>query len=416
MSNRRYGRAAALQLECLYPILGALVICACGSGDGVEDNANEIGSVGLRSGLPDPATEIIPDEDEGGPYAEPVLICVRDEAREAVTEEERAFGEAYYPLAVDAEIAEFPELRAALGFDHLENCEQARAWTAVRGVIVDGQPPPGMQDPGEADEVLDKIFVGVWHMNNAVFGLIRFGADGVGGCSSAVIGPRLIITAAHCVAANTTLCSDGLGNSYACNRGELFELRRANSLNGTYQSYGTRSVTTFKNDNYGGVGDPGDDIALIYLEDLTLPTSYAYGIDVRTPLGWFTLGGGWGRTSTNAGNDAMIGLRKAPGDNVFDVDWWPPSFTYIRDTGDGDVHLCKGDSGGPVVSFYGVAGLFSQFQGTNCRVNSGDYEDWVSPRAKMGWLEARIRAVGQCPLASPGCCSRVNSNQQAVCF
>jgi V8-like Glu-specific endopeptidase len=386
-----------------------------------------------------PPLNSIPEVNGGGPFAEPVLVCADDEAREA-NEEERPFGDAYYPIAVDAEIALFPELQKALGFSHLENCKQARAWSALRSAIVDGHPekpidltpdaeepaspaeaPPPIDLTRDADEQgesadVDKIYQGVWApLDDSVVGLVRVGIDGGHGCSSVAIGPRLLLTAAHCVAANTTLC-----NSYQCNISELFELRRAAPFNpvtgNAYTSYGTRKVTTFKHEGWGGDGDRGDDIALLYLEDMAVTS--VRPLDLALPLGWF-YASGWGRTTSSGLNDSRVGLRVGHGDQKFDVDWWPTDFSFIEDSGDADVDVCKGDSGGPAYSSRGIVGLVHGHSGSNsnCRVNTGDPEWWTATWKKVPWIEDRIRAVHQCPLGgTPDCCYYDSSGTQKWCW
>jgi hypothetical protein len=47
-------------------------------------------------------------------------------------------------------------------------------------------------------------------------------------------------------------------------------------------------------------------------------------------------------------------LSRPYDDGEFDVDWWPPSFLYVIDSGDDDVDLCQGDSGAPAFSDLGV--------------------------------------------------------------
>jgi trypsin len=367
------------------------------------------------------AGESLGNEARTSEWAEPTILCGK--AGDLLPDgTRRAFDDVYYPNAINAEIAQHTPLREALGFDGVANCEQAHLWSTSRLSIVEGEPaeasPPepvaAEPDPGP----IEKVWEGLNHVDDSIPMLLKAGIDGDGLCSSVAITRRHLLTAAHCVGANTTVCGTA-PNQVACNRDETFEIVRATAGGGRV-SYGTYSVTTYKHEGYGGIGDPGDDIALLEVRSgWNLPAAAVRSIALVTPSAQTSLAAaGWGRTSQYNPSNAGY-LKKPKGNGVFNLDWVPRDATYFFDDNDDDVNLCKGDSGGPVVSGLGVVGLFSEFEadsGHFCRHRSGLKERWVTVGTKIGWIEARLRNHPNytCPGTGGFCCT--HTAQSASCL
>lgn len=154
----------------------------------------------------------------------------------------------------------------------------------------------------------------------------------IAGCTATLVGPRLVVTASHCVDYTSRTTPGRYGT---------FEIRR---FAGDSQRYTVERIAAYA----GGVGD--DDVALLRL-------STEVPADIATPAGI-------ARTNPSSGTAVSIfgygcqrrGTSGTWAKQRLDVTWGPDS-----------ANLCPGDSGGPTIAP----------DGTVLRVNSGYYLDWA---------------------------------------
>lgn len=330
----------------------------------------------------------------------------------------------FYPAVIDAEIARFPELRDAVGSDAVETCEQARRWSDARLSIVEGEIPSSELPLPEADSdtppLIDKIWNGLNHSDDSQPGFWITGGTPYQYCSAVAITPNHLLTAAHCVPANTIMCSAPGLTSRPCSPFTIDVYQ--GTASGGKNLYGSGFVAySYKFEGFGGGVDPANDLALI-----EMPGGWEMWQSALRPIELYIPNydyyvAGWGRNCATCSNStAGHGvLRRPPGNAWFHADMMAD--TYMYDRGDSDVHMCNGDSGGPAVASNdgSVGGIHTSSEKASsshkCSTDSEHKKRWTRPGHKILWIEARLRLSPfySCPVNTAlACCTRTVNTAQ----
>ncbi len=284
-------------------------------------------------------------------------------------------------------------------------------------------------EPAETDEpVLDSEDVGTSEdgitgsgsFDAYVPALVRLDLQGGGRCSAVLVGPNLLVTAAHCVSDKTT---DGVTSWNGMHYGKVgvrmvykpsasetmcFN-ETCRNVDGTVR-YST--VYAFWDDSYSGDGDWNDDMAV--LTRISQADFVTKALDPGDPaprnlgaddfrrilnVGLPTSGDGWEMMIAGYGAEADGQFTSNPRAGFMQVNDWN-SHTMVANYNSGTFwsSTCKGDSGGPITFTNGIGGttyLGGVTVGTNDNVSSdcpevGDDIVFQRLSAKV-WLLNRVR-------------------------
>lgn len=197
-------------------------------------------------------------------------------------------------------------------------------------------------------------------------------------CTAAAIAPKVLLTAAHCIAGSKHNSYVSFYASVSCESGY------------NKNKYIKGIADTVVHENYNGSLKPEEsdsDIALVILED-EIPAGYAiYKIaDTDNSSSSDMLLYGYGRTSSKAGGAGI--LRKTTlGRSFYQVDTDKKKIKINQSHGTG---ICQGDSGGPALvdinGEFQILGINSYVVGPEDDVCSKEsfqtlvssYKDWIN--------------------------------------
>jgi hypothetical protein len=349
----------------------------------------------------------------------PPLICAKRGDTDAATGLVHRFDETYIPRVINTELRNSSELRAALGFDEVASCEDAREWASKRNAIIEGEPPVTEERRrAGAAQPAEKILNGEFYKDDSVI-MINSALT----CSAVMIGPKLALTAGHCVPGNDRNCLPGL----PCNAAGTNDVgvTRALDAGGNNAFIGTFNAVTYLHPQYGG--GAVNDLAIVYFQNWSDHPANSRPILLSNVTSGMTLSAyGWGHAAVE-GNDTFGQLRRDRLDDSFIVDWVSGGgHNYFYDDDDAGTNLCAGDSGGPAFRNTGlgrrkIGGIASSLNfwispNTCSPVDPGGRIYWQRPAAQLAWVEQVVAANGQCPSGGSPCCVRIESNSAARCY
>ncbi len=294
--------------------------------------------------------------------------------------------------AINGQLADDEGLRSFAGFEHVSSCEEAREFVAAKNEYQEQQPPLAEQDATEELEYPVEEAPRIANGSSSKFepsvNLTIWSGTGwtsAGSCTGFIIGPREIVTAAHCIPADkkrpvrVTVRQPlgSLGTIDAC----------VANCSGVVEN-----AQGYRHPNYTGAGDSGDDVG-VFVFDSDFGTFASHAVDrVRMMVNTTWNGApidvyGWGRNTQSGGG----GVARE-GDMT--VSWAGSKHFTANATG---TRACRGDSGGPAVRTSVtdhplVVGVHSERAGNigpGCPYSDG-FNRWMQVGPKIPWIEARI--------------------------
>lgn len=292
--------------------------------------------------------------------------------------------------AINEQLDSDEGLRAFTRMEQVETCDEAREFVELKNEYgAELELPDEHPDEALPVEISPRIANGSLSQSRPSVELVIRQGPGYGDailCSGSLIGPREIVTAAHCI------YQDGprpvkVTVRQALRGGGAQDVCVANCSNLT-----TSNATGYRHPSYTGLGDAGDDVAVIVLNaDLPAPANQTsdwirlmhYKTWNNAPLKIY----GWGRNTQNGGS----GVSRE-GDVV--VSWSGSKHFTANAT---DARGCKGDSGGGAVrevagDFPLSVGVLSEMAGSigaGCPYTDG-FNRWAHVGPKISWIENRI--------------------------
>ena len=299
----------------------------------------------------------------------------------------------YYVFdAIDEQLDRDEGLRDFTGFESVDDCEDAREFVRLKNEY------EAELDESEAESPLEDLPIElsprIANGSSSSFRPsveigVRYGS-GFGQrifCTGFIIGPREIVTAAHCipyegrrpiqVTVRETLSGGSVTNTCVAN---CSDARVANARG-------------YRHPHYTGSGDVGDDVGVIVVDHVLQPPASLTSYRVRmmetktwknAPISVY----GWGNSS-HAGTGGGVARE-----GTMTVSWTGSKHFTANAT---HTRACNGDSGGPAVrvtsgDFPLTVGVESGMGGPRseeCPYSDG-FNRWVHLGPKIPWIEDKI--------------------------